>query len=128
MDRDFDDVHDEYTDEQIDEEEKSFAELLEESLVSRERLEPGQRVKATIVKITPDWVFLDLGGKSEGILDKRELLDAEGSIRYLWDYLTRWILFGRDALCTLAFCSYSVKKESNFELYLAQRSLRILFA
>lgn len=80
MDRDFDDVHGEYTDEQIDEEEKSFAELLEESFVSRERLEPGQRVKATIVKITPDWVFLDLGGKSEGILDKRELLDAEGNL------------------------------------------------
>lgn len=80
MDRDFEDMHDEYIDEQMEDEEKSFAELLEESFVKQERVTPGQRVKARIVKITPDWIFLDLGGKSEGILDKRELLDAEGNL------------------------------------------------
>lgn len=53
---------------------------------------------------------------------------AMGSIRYLWHYLTRRILFGRDARCCFAFCSYFSKKESNFELYLAHRSLRMLFA
>ena len=34
--------------------EKSFAELLEESGMGEERLKPGQRVEAVIVKITPE--------------------------------------------------------------------------
>ena len=52
--------------------EKSFAELLEESGVGRDYLRPGQKVEAVIVKITTEWIFLALGGKSEGYLDRRE--------------------------------------------------------
>ncbi|MFC1592124.1 30S ribosomal protein S1, partial [Thermodesulfobacteriota bacterium] len=36
-------------------------------------------VEAAVVKITPEWTFLDLGGKSEGIIDTKELRDAEGA-------------------------------------------------
>jgi len=61
-------------------EEKSFAELLEESGVGRDYLRPGQKVEAVIVKITPEWIFLALGGKSEGYLDRRELQDEEGNL------------------------------------------------
>lgn len=60
--------------------EKSFAELLEESGMDREWLKPGQRMEAVIVKITPEWVFIDVGGKHEGYLDRREFLDAEGNV------------------------------------------------
>lgn len=60
--------------------EKSFAELLEESGVGRDFLRPGQKVEAVIVKITPEWIFLALGGKSEGYLDRRELQDEEGNL------------------------------------------------
>lgn len=60
--------------------EEDFAEMLASSVVDRGRLRPGQRVEAVIVKITPDWVFLDIGGKSEGYLDTQELLDAEGNL------------------------------------------------
>jgi small subunit ribosomal protein S1 len=42
-------------------------------------LKPGQKVEAIIVKITQDWIFLDLGGKSEGYLDRKELTDDEGN-------------------------------------------------
>ena len=59
---------------------KSFAELLEESGIGNDFLRPGQKVEAVIVKITPEWIFLALGGKSEGYLDRRELQDEEGNL------------------------------------------------
>jgi small subunit ribosomal protein S1 len=64
--------------EQKEEGAEDFAAMLEKSMVKRERLEPGQVVEAKIVKISDEWVFLDLGGKGEGYLDKKEVLDAEG--------------------------------------------------
>jgi len=62
------------------EEEQSFAELFEQSAATPSRLAPGQKVDATVVKISGDWIFIDLGGKSEGYLDKKELLDADGCL------------------------------------------------
>lgn len=59
---------------------ENFAELLEKSFIKRSRLEPGQRIEASIVKISSDWIFLHLGGKGEGYLDKKELLDESGTI------------------------------------------------
>lgn len=59
-------------------EEKSFAELFEKTQMRKDFLKPGQKIEAVIVKITQDWIFLDLGGKSEGYLDKKELTDDEG--------------------------------------------------
>ncbi|MBU4120942.1 MAG: 30S ribosomal protein S1 [Pseudomonadota bacterium] len=60
--------------------EKSFAELLGESEPDCGWLKPGQRVEAVIVKVTPEWVFIDVGGKHEGYLDRREFIDAEGNL------------------------------------------------
>ncbi len=60
--------------------EKSFAELLGESEPDKGWLKPGQRMEAMIVKITPEWVFIDVGGKHEGYLDRKEFLDAEGAL------------------------------------------------
>ncbi len=59
---------------------KSFAELFEESFVTPEKLSPGQKVTATVVKITADWVFLDLGRKGEGCLDRKELAGPDGRL------------------------------------------------
>ena len=58
--------------------EKSFAEFMAENPIEREWLQPGQKVEATIVKITPEWIFIDLGSKSEGYLDSKEFLDESG--------------------------------------------------
>jgi small subunit ribosomal protein S1 len=63
-----------------DDSEENFAQLLEKSLTTRGRLEPGQKVESKIVKITPEWIFLDLGGKGEGYLDRKELMDAAGEL------------------------------------------------
>jgi len=61
-------------------EEMSFAELFEQSHTEPVWLKPGQKVEARIVKISPEWVFLDLGGKNEGYLDRKELVNDDGEL------------------------------------------------
>jgi len=41
---------------------------------------PGDQVKGRVVAITEDQVFIDLGGKAEGIMDTASLRDAEGQL------------------------------------------------
>lgn len=60
--------------------EKSFAEMLDEGFKGPENFEPGQKVKAVVASIGKEWVFLDLGGKSEGYLAKKEVVDDDGNI------------------------------------------------
>jgi small subunit ribosomal protein S1 len=62
------------------EETKSFSELLNETNLAPRLFSVGEKISTTIVKITSDWVFLDLGAKSEGYLDKKELMDEEGNL------------------------------------------------
>ncbi|MDH3360191.1 MAG: S1 RNA-binding domain-containing protein, partial [Desulfobulbaceae bacterium] len=59
---------------------KSFADLLDQDFAAPERLEPGQQVEATIVRISKEWIFLDVGGKSEGSLARKELADKEDNL------------------------------------------------
>jgi len=60
--------------------EESFAELFEKSFKKQGKLETGQLVEANIVKISSDWIFLDLGGKGEGYLDKKEMMNEAGEL------------------------------------------------
>jgi small subunit ribosomal protein S1 len=61
--------------------EKSFAELLEASFESPGRkLFPGDKVSGKVLKVSKDTIFVDLGGKSEGIAEIQEFLDKEGSL------------------------------------------------
>ncbi|MFZ3056981.1 MAG: 30S ribosomal protein S1 [Smithella sp.] len=62
------------------EETKSFSELLNETNLMPQRFSVGEKINTTIVKITVEWIFLDLGAKSEGYLDKKELMDEEGNL------------------------------------------------
>ena len=76
--------------------ELSFEELLKESTSETGWLEPGQRVEAQIVDIGSEWVFLGLGGKSEGSLDKKELLDENGEFTLkVGDTVTVYFLSSR---------------------------------
>jgi len=61
-------------------EEGSFAEMLEQSMVGKTQLEPGQKIDATVLQIGEEWIFLDVGQKGEGVLDRKELLDNEGQL------------------------------------------------
>ena len=60
--------------------EESFQELLERTYSEPPRLEPGEQVAAKIIGITSDFLFLDLGQKGEGCLDKKEFQDADGNL------------------------------------------------
>jgi small subunit ribosomal protein S1 len=62
------------------EDQEDFAQLLEASVQETGRLAPGQMVEAAIVKIAPDWIFIDVGRKGEGYLDRKELLDPAGNL------------------------------------------------
>jgi small subunit ribosomal protein S1 len=59
---------------------KSFAELLDETYLTPKHFSVGEKVEAVIVKISPEWVFLDLGAKSEGYIDKNEFTDESGNL------------------------------------------------
>lgn len=61
--------------------EEDFAAMLEQSMLKRGRLEKGQLVEARIVSISDEWIFLDLGGKGEGYLDRKELADEAGNLK-----------------------------------------------
>jgi small subunit ribosomal protein S1 len=63
------------------EEKTSFAELLETgSETTGGKLYLGDTVSGRIAKISKDTVFVDLGGKSEGIADIQEFLDKDGNL------------------------------------------------
>lgn len=61
-------------------EEMSFAELLAESYEEPVKLQAGDKIKARVVRMGRDMVFVDLGGKSEGIFPLSEVTDAEGEV------------------------------------------------
>ena len=61
-------------------EKDDFAALFEESFQEQTRFTPGQMVEAAIVKIDPSWIFLDVGRKGEGYLDRKEMLDTDGNL------------------------------------------------
>ncbi|BCS53125.1 30S ribosomal protein S1 [Geobacter sp. SVR] len=63
-------------------EEEDFADLFEKSLDSKGSRwhEPGQKVTAQILKVTGEWIFIDIGQKGEGIIDSKEFLDLDGKV------------------------------------------------
>lgn len=61
-------------------EEESFSELLESTYADPPRLEPGEKVAARIIGITSEHIFLDLGTKGEGCLERKEFHDAGGNL------------------------------------------------
>lgn len=61
-------------------EEESFDQLFEEKSAKNARLEPGDRIEAVIVGVSGENVFLDVGGKSEGVLAAAELRGEDGEL------------------------------------------------
>lgn len=59
--------------------EESFADLLEKSVNNSSRLSPGQKVRATVISVSGDLVYIDLGGKSEGVINLNEFVDEKGT-------------------------------------------------
>ena len=61
--------------------EMSFAELLDAHPETPSMsFSPGDKVSGTVVNITRDMIFLDLGGKSEGMVDSKEFAKEDGTL------------------------------------------------
>lgn len=58
--------------------EESFEELLNQSSVQPVHFQPGEKIEAAVIKVTQDWVFIDIGGKSEGTIAADEFSHDEG--------------------------------------------------
>lgn len=60
--------------------EEKFSDLFQPKEVKRSALKPGDRVQAMVVAVNKDSVFLDVGQKSEGVLDAKELINDDGEV------------------------------------------------
>src|SRR4030043_482242 len=61
--------------------EASFEEILKaRSEGPGRKLFPGDKVSGKVLKVSKDTIFVDLGGKSEGIADIQEFLDKKGNL------------------------------------------------
>lgn len=75
------------------EESESFASLFEAQCLSAEKLQPGQKVNGTIIAITNDSVFVDVGIKLDGILDRHDIKNLEGEDAYAQgDSIEAWVI------------------------------------
>jgi small subunit ribosomal protein S1 len=63
----------------VSEPEEDFAAMFEASLQAKP-VAKGQTVEGTIVKIGPEVALVDVGGKSEAVIDVAELKDADGAL------------------------------------------------
>jgi small subunit ribosomal protein S1 len=59
---------------------ESFADLFKDDGPPKKQLSPGQKIKAVVVDVSQDSIFLDVGGKSEGFIDRKELEDETGDV------------------------------------------------
>lgn len=57
-----------------------LAAMYEQSFSGFSSFKPGQSIETEVVSISKDSVFLQLSGKSEGIIDREELVDKEGKL------------------------------------------------
>jgi small subunit ribosomal protein S1 len=77
--------------------EESFAAMFERSQKDSGHLKPGSKVEATVLKIAKEWVFLDTGRKGEGVLDIKELMDADGNLTVkVGDKVSAWFISSRN--------------------------------
>jgi len=60
--------------------EERFEDIFSDKKIKTPKLMPGDRIDAVIVGISGENVFLDIGGKSEGVMAAAELRNAEGEI------------------------------------------------
>ncbi|NMA42526.1 MAG: S1 RNA-binding domain-containing protein [Oligosphaeraceae bacterium] len=58
-----------------------FAALFEAKERQKVRIRPGEKVKGKVIMIGSDTVFVDLGARADGIIDKLEFIDENGELK-----------------------------------------------
>ena len=107
-------------------EEKSFSEMLDETSLKPRRFSAGERIDTIIVNITAEWIFIDLGAKSEGYIDKKELLDDNGDLTVKeGDPITAYFLSSRhgEKLFTTKLLTGKSVDDFMFKAYQSQMPL-----
>ena len=61
-------------------EERSFADLFEARMQVNMSMKKGDKVTGTIIEIQKDAIFVDLGGRQDGVLDAKDFTDPEGKL------------------------------------------------
>ncbi|WP_045221823.1 30S ribosomal protein S1 [Desulfonatronum thioautotrophicum] len=60
--------------------EQSFAEMFEASeMEMKPDLRVGERIKGRVIAVSEEMVYVDTGTKSDGVIEKQELLDKDGA-------------------------------------------------
>ncbi len=59
--------------------EEDFGALFEKESKMPGRLTPGQKIKTTVISVSGDLVYVDLGGKSEGAINLSEFVKEDGT-------------------------------------------------
>ena len=83
------------------EREPTFEELFEANPATpRQDYRPGDTVEGHVLKISNENIFVDLGGKSEGVIDAAEYLDKDGTLTVKpGDRLELKVVSVSDAIC-----------------------------
>lgn len=91
-----------------------FAQMLEESINKKDNFNPGDAVSGTIIQINQETVFVDINGKSEGVLEKHELL-VNGELSVKKGDVIEVYVVGREA-GEIRLTTAIGKGEVNFDL------------
>lgn len=83
--------------EEEDEQQEDFATLFESSeFQSGAQIQRDSKIQGTVVSVGGEWVFVDIGGKSEGAISREELLDEEGNLSVnVGDEITAYVVRSR---------------------------------
>lgn len=57
-----------------------FSTFMDIRLPELSSLTPGKKIRATVVSANDEWIFLDIGDKSEGVVARVEFTDKEGAL------------------------------------------------
>ncbi|MGO9570342.1 MAG: S1 RNA-binding domain-containing protein [Desulfomonilaceae bacterium] len=97
-DREPDQIRDNEPQQEAEEPQEDFASLFEASERSQDmRIHSDTKVEGAIVSIGEEWVFVDIGAKSEGTIAREELLDDKGEFQAkVGDPVTAYVVSTRE--------------------------------
>lgn len=71
---------------------ENFAEMFASQENSQVRVQAGQKVTGTVIEVTEDSVFVNVGVKIDGIMERKDCLDNEGNLSVkVGDTIEAWV-------------------------------------
>ena len=71
---------------------ENFADLLASQENSQVRVQAGQKVTGTVIEVTDDAVFVNVGVKIDGVMDRKDFIDNEGNLTVkAGDEIEAWV-------------------------------------